>query len=78
MIKRDFVDTYYIILLCIKEVLLKNVYWVYWKNTFCLLFASTKGSDLGPATIFGSWKPFKNDKKCFLFHLEISFLSQDI
>ena len=24
------------------------------------------------------WKPFKNDEKCFLFHLESSFCSQDI
>ena len=24
------------------------------------------------------WKPFKNDKKCFLFHLKSSFSSQDI
>ena len=24
------------------------------------------------------WKPFKNDKKCFLFHLKSSFRSQDI
>ena len=24
------------------------------------------------------WNPFKNDEKCFLFHLKISFRSQDI
>ena len=24
------------------------------------------------------WKPFKNDEKCFLFHLKSSFLSQNI
>ena len=24
------------------------------------------------------WKPFKNDEKCFLFHLKSSFRSQDI
>ena len=23
------------------------------------------------------WKPFKNDAKCFLFHLKSSFRSQD-
>ena len=28
--------------------------------------------------IFGNWKPFKNDQKCFLFQLKSSFLSQDI
>ena len=28
--------------------------------------------------IFGNWKPFKNDEKCFLFHLKSSFRSQDI
>ena len=32
------------------------------KNTFCLL----------------QWKSFKNDEKCFLFHLKSSFSSQDI
>ena len=25
-----------------------------------------------------NWKPFKNDEKCFLFHLKSSFRSQDI
>ena len=29
-------------------------------------------------TIFANWKPFKNDEKCFLFHLKSSFRSQDI
>ena len=29
-------------------------------------------------TIFGNWKPFKNDEKCFLFRLKSSFRSQDI
>ena len=29
-------------------------------------------------TIFGNWNPFKNDEKCFLFHLQSSFLSKDI
>ena len=24
------------------------------------------------------WKPFKSDENCFLFHLKMSFLSQDI
>ena len=28
-------------------------------------------------TIFGNWEPFKNDEKCFLFHLKSSFGSQD-
>ena len=27
---------------------------------------------------FLDWKPFKNDGKCFLFHLKSSFCSQDI
>ena len=27
---------------------------------------------------FLQWKPFKNDEKCFLFHLKSSFRSQDI
>ena len=27
---------------------------------------------------FGNWKPFKNDEKCFLFHLKNSFRYQDI
>ena len=29
-------------------------------------------------TIFGNWKPIKNDEKYFLFHLKSSFGSQDI
>ena len=29
-------------------------------------------------TIFGNWKHFKYDGKCFLFHLKSSFRSQDI
>ena len=29
-------------------------------------------------TIFGHWKPFENGEKCFLFHLQSSFCSQDI
>ena len=29
-------------------------------------------------TIFGIWKPFKKDEKCFLFHIKSSFGSQDI
>ena len=27
---------------------------------------------------FGNWKAFKNNEKCFLFHLESSFHSQEI
>ena len=29
-------------------------------------------------TIFGNWKLFKSDEKCFLFYLESLFHSQDI
>ena len=29
-------------------------------------------------TIFGDWKPFESDEKCFLFQLKSSFRSQDI
>ena len=29
-------------------------------------------------TIFGNWKPFKSDEKCFLFHFKDSIRSQDI
>ena len=29
-------------------------------------------------TFFNNWKPFKNNQKCFLFHLKSSFRSQDI
>ena len=28
--------------------------------------------------ILVNWKPFKNEEKCFLFHLKGSFRSQDI
>ena len=44
-------------------------YWnlqIYWRRT------------LRSEKIFGNWKPFKNDDKCFLFHLKSSFRSQDI
>ena len=29
-------------------------------------------------TILGNWNLFKNDEKCFLFHLKSSFRFQDI
>ena len=29
-------------------------------------------------TIFDNLKPFKNNEKCFLFHIKSSFRSQDI
>ena len=35
------------------------------------------GEPLG-LTIFGNWKPFENDEKCFSFHLKSYFHSQDI
>ena len=38
MIKRDFVDTYYIILLCIKEVLLKKYVLSLLKKHFLFAF----------------------------------------
>ena len=28
--------------------------------------------------VFCNWKPFKNDEKCCVFHLESSFRSPDI
>ena len=37
-----------------------------------------KKRTLRSETIFGYWKSFKNDEKCFLFHLKSSFCSQDI
>ena len=33
---------------------------------------------LGSETISDNWKPFKNDEKCFLFHVKSSFLSSYI
>ena len=30
-------------------------------------------SHLKSETIFGNWKPFKNNEKCLLFHLKIAF-----
>ena len=29
-------------------------------------------------TISGNWKPFKNDEKCFLFHVNNSFRTEDL
>ena len=39
------------------------------------LFVKIVKYTLRSDTIFGNWKPFKNDEKCFLFY---SFCSQDI
>ena len=39
---------------------------------------SFKGALSGLRQFFGNWKPLKNDEKCFLFHLKISFRSHDI
>ena len=32
----------------------------------------------GLRQFYDNWKPFKNDEKCFLFHLKSSFRSQDM
>ena len=45
-----------------------------WKSGFNF----SKRRTLRSETIFDNWKPFKNDEKCFLFHLKSSFRSQDI
>ena len=44
----------------------------------CKCICYTQRSTLRSETIFGNWKPFTNDEKCFLFHLKSSFRSQDI
>ena len=38
----------------------------------------TRKLTLRTETIFGDWKPFESDEKCFLFQLKSSFRSQDI
>ena len=37
-----------------------------------------KGALIKSETIFDNSKPFKNDEKCFLFHLKSSFRSKDL
>ena len=44
---------------------------------FKIIFLSQRRT-LRSETIFGNWKPFKNNDKCFLFHLKSSFCSPDI
>ena len=44
-----------------------------WENSECL-----QRRTLRTGTIFGNWKPFKNDEKCILFHFKSFFYSEDI
>ena len=37
-----------------------------------------EGRTLSSKTVFGNWKLFKNDEKCFLCHVKSSFRPQDI
>ena len=46
--------------------------------SFLLIFLYFKWNLSGLRRSFGNWKSFKNDEKCFVFRLKISFLSQDI
>ena len=50
------------------------------KSTFlCITLLLRSHSDLPKSFRYlFHWKPFKNDKKCFLYHLKSSFHSQDI
>ena len=48
----------------------------FWKNG--RFVSRTQKRTLRSETIFDKWKPFKNDEKCFLFHLKSPFSSQDI
>ena len=45
---------------------------------FCKIKGETFWDILRSETIFSNWKPFKDDQKLFLSHLESSFRSQDI
>ena len=47
-------------------------------NQILKVFGEIKGTLSGLKQFFCNWKPFKNDEKCFLFHLEIPFRSQGI
>ena len=42
-----------------------------WQNAKKILKAHSE-------TTLSNWKPFKNDEKCFLFHLKSYFCSEDI
>ena len=60
------------------------IWWhIFLENTAMLIFPVKTKSHLlkgvpESETIFCDWKPFKNDEKCFLFHLESFSSSQDI
>ena len=49
-----------------------------WLIKICPANEDNQRCTLRSEIIFGNWKPFKNDKKCSLFHLKSSFCSQDI
>ena len=44
---------------------------------FPVKFMQFSKGNLRSETIFDNWKPFKNDPKCFLFHLNSFLCSQD-
>ena len=44
-------------------------YFSFWKLDLFSIWHQRR--TLRSETIFGNWKPFKNDEECFLFHLEI-------
>ena len=52
---------------------------MFWKNTLWIILDSIVWDKMQcnfSETIFGNGGSFKNNEKCFLFHLESSFLSQ--
>ena len=53
-------------------------FWCLCRIGYIKLQMSCKRCTPGSETIFGNWKPFKDDEKGFLFHLKSSFRSQDI
>ena len=42
----------------------------------CTLLTFPERRTLRSETIFGIWKPFKKDEKCFLFHLKVACVAK--
>ena len=66
-IKKRLVATYK------SDVWEQSCMWLFYYFNFERSYDVTLRSD----ATFGNWKPFKNNEKCFLFHVKRSFRSQD-
>ena len=59
--------------------LCRKIYSLFWKRAIKSVKLPKSSSHFTKKLFYLlQWKPFKNDKKCFLFHLKSPFHSQDI